>query len=177
MSPATILLLVAAAGLAALAAVRVLRVWLQSRGARLITCPENQARSAVEVDAGHAAATFLHPELRLQSCSRWPERQGCGQECLRQIESAADGCLVRHIFAGWYEGKHCVYCRQGFENISWADRKPGILTPDGSLMDWAEVKVEEIPETLLTARPVCFSCFTATRFTKEHPGAVVLRPR
>jgi hypothetical protein len=26
------------------------------------------------------------PHLRLSECSRWPERQGCGQECLSQIE-------------------------------------------------------------------------------------------
>jgi hypothetical protein len=26
------------------------------------------------------------PEVRLKECSRWPERGGCGQDCLIQVE-------------------------------------------------------------------------------------------
>ena len=67
-----------------------LRTYQKFRGTRVITCPETGCPAAVEVDRKHAAATtFLRErqtELRLASCSRWPEREGCGQECLAQID-------------------------------------------------------------------------------------------
>lgn len=169
-----------AAVIAALAvgiAARLVWVWARYRGARIITCPENRKCAGVEVDAAHAAATLFHPELRLSSCSRWPERQGCGQECLSQVAAGPGDCLVRNVFGRWYEGKPCVYCRKEFSQISWAEQKPGLLCPDGTLTDWGEIPAEQVPETLLTAMPVCFSCYAATRFAKDHPGLVVDRSR
>ncbi|HEY3204662.1 MAG TPA: hypothetical protein VGL03_13510 [Thermoanaerobaculia bacterium] len=66
------------------------RAYLKFRGTRVITCPETGCPAAVKVDMGHAARTSVvgETELRLESCSRWPERAGCGQECLAQIEAA-----------------------------------------------------------------------------------------
>jgi hypothetical protein len=57
------------------------------RGARVVTCPETKKTVAVEVKAGKAALSgvFDDPQLRLSSCSRWPERQNCRQECVAQI--------------------------------------------------------------------------------------------
>ena len=85
--------LVLAAVLLAGAAVWLGNVWLKYRGQRVITCPETKRPAGVVVDAAHAAATVFGkaPELRLSECSRWPERAGCGQECLSEIqESGAD---------------------------------------------------------------------------------------
>src|SRR5512144_439621 len=89
-----------------------LRAYRRYRGARVIVCPETRAPAAVELDARHAAATdlFGDADLRLQSCSRWPERQDCGQECLAQIEAAPEDCLARTILAKWYEGATCALC-------------------------------------------------------------------
>jgi hypothetical protein len=55
-----------------------------SRSKRLVTCPETHKAEAVDVAAGKAAidAFLSEPTLRLKQCSRWPERQDCGQECL-----------------------------------------------------------------------------------------------
>ena len=62
---------------------RGLRSYFKLRGKRLVTCPETQKPAAVDLDAVHLArdAAFGTPHLRLSECSRWPERQGCGQEC------------------------------------------------------------------------------------------------
>ena len=96
---------------------RALRSYFKLRGKRLVTCPENQKPAAVDLDAIHLArdAAFGTPQLRLSECSRWPERQGCGQECLKQIEAAPEGCLVRRIVTDWYAGKACVICGKAVE--------------------------------------------------------------
>jgi hypothetical protein len=65
------------------------RVYYAFRGSRLVTCPETRQRAVVELDAKSMGmqAILGSPRLRLQACSRWPMREGCGQECLRQIEA------------------------------------------------------------------------------------------
>jgi len=67
------------------------------RGKRLITCPETHKAEAVDIAAGKAAADIFlsEPTLRLKQCSRWPERQDCGQECLQQIEVDPETYEVR----------------------------------------------------------------------------------
>ena len=62
----------------------VVGAFLRFRGRRQLSCPETGRTAAVGVDAGWAAITsaFRHPLLRVESCSLWPERQGCGQNCL-----------------------------------------------------------------------------------------------
>jgi len=51
---------------------------------RAVTCPETHQQVGVTIDARHAAATGLFgtSDFRLSDCTRWPERAGCGQECL-----------------------------------------------------------------------------------------------
>jgi hypothetical protein len=62
------------------------QVFEQFSGSRLVACPEDQRPAAVGIDALHAAATGVDgcPELRLSSCTRWPERANCDQACLAQ---------------------------------------------------------------------------------------------
>ena len=76
--------------LASIVAWRLLGAWWKYKGRRVVTCPENERPAGVTVDARHAAATGLAkpPQLRLESCSRWPEKAGCGQQCLSQIEAS-----------------------------------------------------------------------------------------
>ena len=154
------------------------RVWYRARGARVVTCPETGAPAGVAIDAARAAATsFLGIELRLKECARWPERAGCGQECLRQIESAPDGCLVRNLLAAWYEGKSCAGCGTPFGPVRGMVQMPAVRLPGGALSEWREVKPEDVPATLTEGQPVCFGCYIATRFAREHPGMIVDRAR
>ena len=163
-----------------------LYVWLRAgvpafltyRGTRVVTCPENGNVAAVEVDPRHAAATAFRcqPELRLAACSRWPEKAGCGQECLRQIEAAPEDCLVKTIVTRWYAGKTCSYCGQPFSMIHWHDHKPALLALDGRTVEWSQVPPEQVPEALDHDRPVCWNCHIAETFRREHPDLVVDRP-
>jgi hypothetical protein len=155
-----------------------LRAYLKFRGTRVITCPETGCPAAVEVDERHAASsTFLNEtELRLASCSRWPEREGCGQECLAQIEAAPEGCLVRTMLIAWYRGSTCAFCQKEIPEIHWSDHKPAILTPDGRTIEWAEVRPENLPGVFATHRRVCWNCHIAQSFRARFPGLAVERP-
>ena len=64
-------------------------VYFRFRGARLVTCPVTHEVTIVEVDAKSVAMEAIWDKrcLQLNECSRWPARENCGQECLRQIDA------------------------------------------------------------------------------------------
>jgi hypothetical protein len=178
MSVVMLVVLVATAA-AVFVAVRLVGAWLRYRGARLITCPENHQPAGVQVDARHAAATARGSaaKLRLRSCSRWPEKAGCGQECLRQIEASPEDCLVRNILVRWYAGKNCALCGKPIGEIHLVEQKPALLTPDRVTVEWRDVAAEKLLGVLETSRPVCFSCHLATSFARQHPDLAIDRSR
>jgi len=108
------------------------RDYMRYRGKRLVTCPETHQAAAVHVDAGKAATTALigKHEVRLDQCSRWPERRNCGQDCLSQVNADPAHCLVWNIVAEWYKGKSCAYCQKPFTEMHWHDRHPALLSPE-----------------------------------------------
>ena len=123
-----IAVLVLAAGLFVLRAVPGVRAYFKFRGKHLVTCPETQEPEAVDVAAGEAAlgAFYNEPTLRLNECSRWPERQNCGQDCLSQIEADPQNCLVWNIVAKWYEGKSCAFCQKPIGTLHHLDHAPAV---------------------------------------------------
>jgi hypothetical protein len=158
---------------------RLARAFLAYRGTRVVVCPESREMAAVQVDAGHAALSAFRgrPQLHLELCTRWPERAGCGQECLGQIESAPEACLLRNILGYWYQGKRCVYCGRPFHAIRWHDHEPGLVRPDGALVAWDTFRPEQVLDVLATHKPVCWDCRVAENFRREHPELVTDRPR
>ena len=151
--------------------------FLKYRGKRVITCPETRKPAAVEVDATHAALTaaLSHSDLRLKACSRWPEREDCGQECLLQVEIAPEDCLVINILTSWYAGKRCASCGIAFCEIGWTDHKPALLSPEGTTVEWRDVAPENVPDVLATHLPVCWDCHITESFCREHPEMIVDR--
>jgi len=81
--------------IAALAALAVLYVelpvvteaFVRYRGKKSVRCPENDQPATIEVAAKYAATTagIGRPVVKLVRCSRWPEHEECGQECVKQI--------------------------------------------------------------------------------------------
>jgi hypothetical protein len=165
-------------GVAVLAtAGRLLGIWWHERGPRAIVCPENLRAAGVTVDARHAALTGFagRENLRLSSCSRWPDRAGCGQQCLTQVESSPEGCLVRNILVKWYEGKSCSLCGKPFGEIEWSGQKPALVRADKVSVEWSRVPAEQLTETLETASPVCFACHMANTLVRERPDLAIDR--
>lgn len=154
------------------------RTWMANRGKRLVTCPETKKTVAVEVDAVDAArkAMWGNVEIHLKDCTRWPERQNCGQECLSQVKENPEGCLVRTTVAKFYKGQSCVYCKTPFSELHWHDHPPALLGADGKTYLCSELPPEKLPEAFATSLPVCWNCHIAESFRREHPELVVDRP-
>jgi 5-methylcytosine-specific restriction endonuclease McrA len=166
-----------AVGLFVFRAIPGVRAFFAYRGQRLITCPETQKAAAVDVAAGEAAvgAFLSEPTLRLKECSRWPERQDCGQECLKQIEVNPQNCLVWNIVSQWYEGKQCVYCHKTFGELHHLDHAPALLSPGHKTVEWRELRPEQLPEVFSNHQPICWNCHVAETFRRLHPDLVVDR--
>jgi hypothetical protein len=179
----TILVVIAvlalAVGLFVFRSIPALRAYFGYRGKRLITCPETHKTEAVDIAAGEAAvgAFLTDPTLRLKECSRWPERQDCGQECLQQIEVDPENCLVWNIVSQWYEGKSCVLCHKTFGPLRHLDHAPGLIGAGHKTVEWRELRPEQLPEVFSTHRPVCWNCHVAETFRRLHPELVVDRDR
>jgi hypothetical protein len=156
----------------------LVRGFSQYRGTKIVTCPETGRPAVVEVDAPHAlmTSTVGLPDIRLENCSRWPLREQCGQECLTNLDVAPGQCLVSGVLMRWYRGKLCVYCGKPFEELHWIDHKPALMSPDGTLVLWSGVAVEDLSAVLETHLPVCWNCYIAQSFHHEHPDLVVYRP-
>jgi hypothetical protein len=58
--------------------------FIQFHGWREVLCPETGGVAIIRIDALHAAISgaLTDPELHVSDCSRWPQRQGCGQKCV-----------------------------------------------------------------------------------------------
>ena len=162
-------------------AVWALRAFTRQRGERIVTCPETLAPAAVQADAAHAAVTGLmgHTELRLHDCTRWPERQGCGQECLAQLSAAPHGCLIRGHVAAWYENKTCALCGRPVGEREWLEHEPALIDlrdPAHPTRTWHDVAPEKIWTVLETHAPLCWNCHTTETFRRQHPELVIERP-
>jgi hypothetical protein len=164
----------------------VIKTYRKFQGKMLVTCPETNQTAGVAVDATHAALTAVQgePDLRLKACTRWPERQDCGQACLGQIAAAPENCLVRTLLTTWYKERSCVFCGKPFQTIDsydhqaafWYDMKPALISPEGNLVEWLEVPVETLPQVLTTHKPVCWNCLMAEAFRRQYPELVIDRP-
>jgi hypothetical protein len=156
----------------------LVRAYSRYHGTKIVTCPETGRPAIVEIDALHASMTSTVglPDIRLENCSRWPLREQCGQECLTGLDVAPGQCLVSGVLMRWYRGKLCVYCGKPFEELQWIDHKPALMSPEGTLVRWRGVSVENFSTVLETHLPVCWNCYIAQSFRHEHPDLVVYRP-
>jgi hypothetical protein len=175
-----LLILVAAAILVAAVAMFFVRL-SKMKGPRVITCPDNHETAAVEVDAARATLTSIfrgETDYQLTTCTRWPEKAGCGQECVVEIHGSPNHCLVRTILADWYLGRNCVFCGKAFGEVNWHDHKPGLYDPSQKKnIDWMDVRPELVYAALASYEPVCWNCNVAEQFRAQRPDLVIERHR
>ena len=166
-----------AAGLFVFRTIPAVRAFFDYRGKRLITCPETHKTEAVDVDAREAAfgAFLSEPTLHLKQCSRWPERQDCGQECLQQIEIDPEHCLVWNIVSSWYAGKNCALCHKPIASLRHLDHAPALLSPDHKTVEWGDIRPKDLPNVFATHRPICWNCHVTETFRRVHPELIVER--
>ena len=155
------------------------RTWLQVRGARLVVCPETQLPVAVRVDLGHAIASALRekPEVRLTSCSRWPERQDCDQPCTRQIEIAPAETDPRTIATHFFSMERCAICFRPIDPPSHAALQPGFMEPATHRVEtWDKLPTRDLPRAIATYQPLCSNCTLVEQFRRRSPDRVTDRP-
>jgi hypothetical protein len=157
---------------------RSVGIYRKFRGDRIVICPENRQPAGVRVAAGKAACKALvgTPPVRLSECTRWPEMAGCGQECLSQIQQSPKDCLVSTMVNRWYEGAKCAYCHEAFGEIHWHDHPPALVNEQRQTVQWNEIPLANLKQTLATHWPVCWNCHVAETFRRLHPELVTDRP-
>jgi hypothetical protein len=66
------------------------RTWSRARTERQVNCPHFGAPALVKLDPWYAVRMHAlgDREVLVKDCARWPERRGCGQECLKGIGTA-----------------------------------------------------------------------------------------
>ena len=118
------------------------RSYMRYRGTRVVTCPETQGPAAVRLDVAHATKTASsgEMELRVRSCSRWPEVQACSQRCLEELASAPAECLIKTTLVEWYQGSTCALCGRDIGEVHWVEHKPALLTPGRETVEWNQVQ-------------------------------------
>ena len=154
------------------------RAWLHVRGARLVVCPETQMPAAVSVDVGHAIATALRekPDLRLTSCSRWPERHDCDQPCVQQIEAAPSETRAETIATHFFDRERCAICRCRIEPSRGVSQQPGFMHPvTRQVARWNELPTETLPRAIAAWRPLCSNCTLKELFRQRFPDSVTDR--
>ena len=173
--------LLAFAALAAVVALLFLvPVLRDAHDKRLVGCPETKRPAAVTLDGFRALVAIFRREpgrLRLAECSRWPERAGCGQECLREVERDGEACLVRNLVADWYKGRSCAFCWKPVADVKWSEHRPALLAPDGTTVSWTDVRPEKLPDLFSTHDPVCWDCHVVQSVVRERPDIVTVRPK
>lgn len=147
-------------------------------GKMLVTCPENQKTAAVDVAKGEVAVSAMlgHPHLELSSCTRWPEKEDCAQDCLSQIEQDSEGHRWWTVASRWFAGKKCVYCGQVIGPPRHFDHQGALRTADRTTTEWDQVPPEQLPEVLSKADPVCWNCHVTETFRRKRAELVVERP-
>ena len=173
-----IVVVLAAMGLLYALLRRPVSEYFRMRGTRVVACPENEQPAAVTVDARHAALTASggREHLRLDSCSRWPEKAACGQECLKQIEAQPTDCLVRTQVDRWYADKSCAICGKALGQVEWAAHAPALRGPDGVTLEWRDVRPESLFQVMGTHAAVCWDCHVAETFRRQRPDLVLDNP-
>ena len=77
-------------------AVALVPVWQRRKDAEQVICPYTGTSSLIVLDPWHAAR--MHAlgsyELRVRSCTFWPEQCDCAQDCLSQLEETAEPARV-----------------------------------------------------------------------------------
>jgi hypothetical protein len=156
--------------------VRALRIIRNLSGARVATCPETGHPVGVAIDIRHAVMSglFGRADIRLRACSRSDRRARCDESCL--WEAAAPGSTTRAIVERALVGRACAFCGKKLERVGFLDHYAALLQPDHTTIEWPEIPVERLRESLATQRPVCWDCHIAETFRQQYPELVTDRP-
>jgi hypothetical protein len=146
-----------------------LQAYFRNRGRRKVVCPDNHEPVTVEVDSKFALATALKGEEheRLQSCSRWPEKGDCGQECLAQVNPSPEN--LERLLQKWYHGKTCAICERPLTPADWRRSRLALLNEKQKLFELRHMHLDQVPSALDQMVPLCWNCHQEERARQAEP--------
>jgi hypothetical protein len=149
-----------------------LQSYFRNRGRRTVVCPDNHEPVTVEIDNKFAFATALRGQEheRLHSCSRWPEKGECGQECLAQVNPSPEN--LERLLQKWYQGKTCSICERALTPADWRRSRLALLNEKQKLFELRHMHLDQVPSVLDKMAPLCWNCHQEERARQAEP-----RPR
>ncbi len=152
-----------------------LQNYFQNRGRQSVTCPDSGQPADVELDHKFAFQTALRGQehTRLASCSRWPGKGDCGQECLAQLDPSPEN--VDRLLTKWYEGKSCAICARSLTPSDWRRSRLAVLNADYKLFELREMTLDNLQSSLENMRPLCWICHQEERARQVVPAARILK--
>jgi hypothetical protein len=150
-----------------------LQAYFRNRGRRTVICPDNRESVTVEVDGKFAFATALQGQehSRLQSCSRWPEKAQCDQECLAQVDPSPEN--IERLLQKWYQGKTCAICKRALTPADWRRSRLALLNEKQKLFELHHMHLDELPSALDQMSPLCWNCHQEERVRQTGPRRVL----
>jgi hypothetical protein len=124
-------------------------------GARAILAGSHKTTVVICPTAELPAQVGLDSVERLESCSRWPELEGCSQACMPQVKFSAEDL---EDFAARYEGKKCTLCGAVLTQDDWYQSRLTALGPKASTADISGSLLRSFNED---SSPVCSICYRA----------------
>jgi hypothetical protein len=140
-----------------------LQSYFRNRGRRTVICPENHESVTVELDNKYAFSTALRGEEhdRLHSCTRWPEKGDCGQECLLQVNPSPEN--LERLLQKWYQDKSCAICSRRLTPADWRRSRLALLNEKHKLFELRHMHLDEVPSALDRMKPLCWNCHQEER--------------
>ena len=150
-----------------------LQSYFRNRGRRTVVCPENREPVTVELDNKYSFQTALRGQEheRLQSCSRWPEKGDCGQECLAQIDPTPEN--LERLLQKWYQGKTCALCERALSPADWRRGRLALLNEKEKLFELRHMHLDDIPSALDHMAPLCWNCHQEERARQAAPPRIL----
>src|SRR5579864_506912 len=117
------------------------RAFRAFRGMRVLTCPENRQPAAVELKGWHAGvgAVIGNPALQVRKCSRWPERAGCDQACIREVRTAPATGLIQTIVMNWCQYNRCACCGAPLAKLRVGPHQPHLIDRELRIFEWKQI--------------------------------------
>lgn len=146
-----------------------LQSYFRNRGRRTVICPDNHEPVTVELDNKFAFSTALRGQEhdRLHTCSRWPEKGECGQECLAQVNPSPEN--LERLLQKWYQDKTCAICARPLTPADWRRSRLALLNEKQKLFELRHMHLDEIPPALDQMAPLCWNCHQEERVRQASP--------
>jgi hypothetical protein len=150
-----------------------LQSYFKNRGRRSVVCPGNHLPETVEVDRKFSFHTALRGQehTRLESCSRWPEKGECGQECLVQVDATPEN--IDRFLKVWIAGKACGICGRLLTVADWRPGRLAVLDENSNFFEMRQLPLDRLPFALEGKRPLCWPCHQEERVRQAQPHRIL----